>query len=52
MRDPHGIDLANDVARRYEERLAQSLAPRSGRIRLLVDVVDEDGNVLATCEVH
>ena len=52
MRDPHGIDLPNDDMVRYGERIAQSLGPISGRIRLLVDVVDEDGNVLATYEVH
>jgi hypothetical protein len=53
MRDPHGIDLPNDdIARGYGERIAQSLGPISGRIRLLVDVVDDDGNVLATYEVH
>jgi hypothetical protein len=42
----------DDMARRYGERIAQSLGPISGRIRLLVDVVDENGNVLATYEVH
>src|SRR5215475_14307810 len=35
MRDPHGIDLPNDDMVRYGERIAQSLGPISGRIRLL-----------------
>ncbi len=53
IRDPHGLDLADDdAARRHGQLLAQNLGPMvGGHINLFVDVVDEDGNVVATYEV-
>jgi hypothetical protein len=55
IRDPHGLDLADDddAARRHGQLLAQNLGPMvGGHINLFVDVVDEDGNVVATYEVR
>jgi len=51
--DPHGIDLPDDdAARHYGEQLAQGLGlPLEHHGRLLVDVIDEDGNVIATYKV-
>ena len=53
IHDPHGLDLPDDdTARRYAELLAQALGPIVDEyIRLFVDVVDDDGNVLATYEI-
>ncbi len=51
--DPHGIDLPDDEARHYGEKLAASLGPISDEhIRLCVDGVDEDGNVVPTYEIR